>query len=234
MIGKAGVGKSSLLRETFGVDVKVEHETRGTADINKGFPSQRDNRFILHDSMGFEAGEEVNFKLADDFLTRRREMSDVKEQIHAIWLCFQVPIAGGRILEAADDYFLKAKADGKLGGLPIVTVFTQYDTLESGVILDHCKRTRQAPASDFVKKEADGIFQKECVATLGKYITQSKIPCVRVSTKPNYKSTLDELVRLTEGLIANYITSETKFAPVKDNANKDSKKSSGTSGRSTH
>ncbi|KAJ8581725.1 hypothetical protein M405DRAFT_604000 [Rhizopogon salebrosus TDB-379] len=75
-----------------------------------GFESQ--TRFVLHDSNGFEPGEQDNVKI-----------------LHAIWLCIQTPSTGGRLLETGTEDFLKLKCGGQLGNVPVIVVFTQYDKL---------------------------------------------------------------------------------------------------------
>jgi len=52
-------------------------------------------------------------------------MSEVKDRLCAIWLCIQIPPAGGRLIETGDEELLKLN----LGDVPIVIVFTQYDSL---------------------------------------------------------------------------------------------------------
>ncbi|KIM57035.1 hypothetical protein SCLCIDRAFT_73077, partial [Scleroderma citrinum Foug A] len=51
VIGKSGVGKSTLINHTFGTkNAFVAHGCRGLADINKELISKQNNRFVLHDS----------------------------------------------------------------------------------------------------------------------------------------------------------------------------------------
>ncbi|KIM69150.1 hypothetical protein SCLCIDRAFT_89755, partial [Scleroderma citrinum Foug A] len=51
IIGKTGVGKTSLINRTFGIDeARPAHDKRGKANIEKPLVSKRNKRFILHDS----------------------------------------------------------------------------------------------------------------------------------------------------------------------------------------
>jgi hypothetical protein len=79
----------------------------------------------LHDSQGFEPGEAINYKKVQEFLERRRKATNISDRIHAVWsvlsgvvllgayselrdrLCIEVPFANGRVLETADEQFLK-------------------------------------------------------------------------------------------------------------------------------
>ncbi|KAF8415644.1 hypothetical protein L210DRAFT_3585228, partial [Boletus edulis BED1] len=61
IIGNSGVGKSSLLHEVFGVEgVRASDTNRGISDIDQEFVSPTNARFVVHDSLGFESGDEGN------------------------------------------------------------------------------------------------------------------------------------------------------------------------------
>ncbi|KAG2081993.1 uncharacterized protein F5147DRAFT_735147 [Suillus discolor] len=69
VIGKTGVGKSSLISNAFGVEKQiVAHDKPGDASIDDEFISSQNNRFVLHDSKGFEPGDKDNLKIVRDFL----------------------------------------------------------------------------------------------------------------------------------------------------------------------
>ncbi|KAG2110090.1 hypothetical protein DEU56DRAFT_844428 [Suillus clintonianus] len=90
----------------------------GEADIDHEFVSLQNNRFVLHDSKGFEPAEEGNVNMVRDFIDRRRNLKDLKDQLHAVWLCFEIPRAGGRLLETGTEDFLTLKRKGELGNIP--------------------------------------------------------------------------------------------------------------------
>ncbi|KAF8257628.1 hypothetical protein EI94DRAFT_1817285 [Lactarius quietus] len=61
VIGRSGVGKSSLINCVFSIKiVTVENEKAGDADIEREFVSKENKLFILHDSKGFEPGDHEN------------------------------------------------------------------------------------------------------------------------------------------------------------------------------
>ncbi|KAG1722125.1 hypothetical protein EDB19DRAFT_469910 [Suillus lakei] len=212
VIGKTGVGKSSLINHAFGVEnALTSHNMPGEANIDHEFISPENKRFVLHDSKGFEPGEEDNFKIVRDFINRRREMPDLKNQLHAVWLCFEIPRAGGRLLETGTEAFLTSKRNGKLGNIPIVAVFTKYDTL-----LDRVERTldksslkglRKDVIKERTKKSAQDKLQDICVAPLEKF-AGSDIPHVMVSTNGNHEETLAHLIRTTEELVCKHVATE--------------------------
>jgi len=55
------------------------------ADINTEIIPTNNEYFVLHDSQGFEHGEGDNFSIVKEFIETRSAMTDVKDQIHAIW-----------------------------------------------------------------------------------------------------------------------------------------------------
>ena len=63
----------------------VEDWEPGEADIEAEFTSPENNLLVLHDSKGFEAGNENTFNAVNTFIRRRRRESHPKEQLHAVW-----------------------------------------------------------------------------------------------------------------------------------------------------
>ncbi|KAG2137874.1 uncharacterized protein EDB93DRAFT_1090977, partial [Suillus bovinus] len=204
-----GVGKSSLINHAFGVEnAMASHEQPGEASIDHEFISPQNNRFVLHDSKGFEPGEIDNLKVVRDFIERRRVMPDLKDRLHAVWLCFEIPCTGGRLLETGVEQFLTSKREGDLGDIPIVVVFTKYDTL-----LVHVERTLDkstikgldnAAIQKRMKESAEDKLKKVCIAPLEKFAGPG-IPHVAVSTNGQHEETLACLIRTTEDLVCKHV-----------------------------
>ncbi|KAI5985706.1 hypothetical protein F5J12DRAFT_266325 [Pisolithus orientalis] len=88
VVGKSGVGKSTLINRIFGLEVAhVAKDRPGQAAIEKELISQENNRFILHGSRGFEPAEGSNYDVVKSFIEERKKMPDVKDQLHVVWLC---------------------------------------------------------------------------------------------------------------------------------------------------
>ncbi|KIK01796.1 hypothetical protein K443DRAFT_6595 [Laccaria amethystina LaAM-08-1] len=208
VIGNSGVGKSSLINECFGVDdAAVSHSGAGVSNINTAIIASENGRFVLHDSQGFEHGEGGNFKKVVDFLKARKNMPNVRDQVHAVWLCFQVSVCeGDRLFEAGVEELFRMKSNGDLGPVPVITVFTQYDRLveqvEFGNDLAFRKRNKHldlATRSTRLAEEARAKFQGLCVGPF-EQVVGTDIPHTAVSINKEYKDTrkmLNELVRLT-------------------------------------
>ena len=57
---------------------------RGIADIQVGLESPVNKRFILHDSLGFEPGDNDNYTTVKAFI-QSRQTGPLKDQLHAVW-----------------------------------------------------------------------------------------------------------------------------------------------------
>ncbi|KAG1797966.1 hypothetical protein EV424DRAFT_1441295 [Suillus variegatus] len=212
VIGKVGVGKSSLIDHVFGVgtNTTVAHNQPGEADIDREFISSHNDKFVLHDSKGFEPGEEDNLNLVRDFINRRSAMPDLKDKLHAVWLCFQIPFAGGRFLETGAEKFLTWKRDGILGDIPVIVVLTKYDKLVDDIELNLDDSTDGLSDEAFkklVKDNADMEIHDNCIGPLERS-AGSDIPHATISTEAGYKETLASLIQLTEKHVSKHSTPE--------------------------
>ena len=63
----------------------VSDTTRGEASINKEHIAAENDRFIVHDSRGFEAADRHNLNVACDFISRRKCTQHLKDRLHAVW-----------------------------------------------------------------------------------------------------------------------------------------------------
>ncbi|KAF9462743.1 hypothetical protein BDZ94DRAFT_1309441 [Collybia nuda] len=222
VMGKSGAGKSSLINKAFGVtDAHVSRLTPGRADINRGIPSNDNPRFLLHDSRGFEHGESDTVDTVRTFIKYRNEQEDIKEKLHAIWLCLEIPIAGGRLLETGVENFLELKTAGELGNgigapfdphspnltpvavVPIIVVFTKYDRLVSAEMLAMDKQ-KLSPTLNDAEEKAKMKMYMECISPF-KELVGAAVPYTTVSTSPEYTATLSELVNLTFTQVEEYI-----------------------------
>lgn len=212
VIGKTGVGKSSLINRAFGVhDAIASTHKPGEADIDHEFISPQNNRFVLHDSKGFEPGEEGNVNIVRGFIERRRNMAALKDKLHAVWLCFEIPRAGGRLLETGTEDFLTLKRAGKLGNIPVVVVFTKYDRFINRVnrTLDESSLVGLSPnaVKELIKNKADAELKEICIGPLEKY-AGSDVPHATVSTRVEHEETLARLIQITEERVCKHVATE--------------------------
>ena len=57
---------------------------RGKADIQEGLESPVNQRFTLHDSLGFEPGDTDNYGTVKEFI-QSRQTGQLKDRLHAVW-----------------------------------------------------------------------------------------------------------------------------------------------------
>lgn len=80
------VGKSTLINKTFGVNVTQSSDrSRGIHDVREEIRFEGRPDLIVHDSGGFEAGADAEFKAIEEFLKTKSEVVDVKDRVHVIW-----------------------------------------------------------------------------------------------------------------------------------------------------
>jgi hypothetical protein len=63
----------------------VSESTVGDANINTEIFSKDNERFVLHDSKGFEHGDIGNVKTVQKFIDERNNMPEIKDKLHAVW-----------------------------------------------------------------------------------------------------------------------------------------------------
>ncbi|KAJ7733115.1 hypothetical protein B0H16DRAFT_1426817 [Mycena metata] len=202
VVGKSGAGKSALINAVFGVEgaTPVSHRTPGVHNIDKPFSFPQNDRIIIHDSQGFEPGEEGNIQTASDFIDRRSKMPALADQLHAIWVCAEIPFAGGRLFEKGVERILVEYR----GNLPIIVVFTKLDVLREDLgnkLEKQLEQQGQEMDDNKFEAELDTIvastvqdlcFKPLCALTLSeppKWVATS-------TTDPRYKTTIADLVNL--------------------------------------
>ncbi|KAI6152668.1 hypothetical protein BKA82DRAFT_4352083 [Pisolithus tinctorius] len=207
VVGKSGVGKSTLINRIFGVNTaSVEKDKPGEADIEQEFTSPENDRLILHDSKGFEAGDAGNFETVKSFIVKRKKEPDIKNQLHAVWLCFQIPIPtyGERLLEDAAEAFLKIRKE-VLGNTPTIVVFTKHDRLVSFM--------RQKMPGD--TEAGQRYLEEECVQLIKEFTGENIAHVARPPAKPKYEQGLKDLISLTQDMVSMSFTSpENRVSPV--------------------
>ncbi|KAI6096667.1 hypothetical protein EV401DRAFT_2082972 [Pisolithus croceorrhizus] len=203
---QSGVGKSSLINRVFGVE-SVADDQAGKANIEKEITSPQNERFILHDSLGFEPADGSNIDTVRLFIEARKRMPHIKDKLHAIWLCFQVPIIeyGQRLLEEGAEEYLKER-NAVLENTPTIVVFTKYDTL-----LTHI-RAKGAADPEAVARQ---YLEKNCIKPIQDFTGNKSISHVAVSSKRSHERGHEELINLTYSKVSESFTSQSNtLSPV--------------------
>ena len=123
--GNTGVGKSTLINKTFGVEVTTSSDrTRGIHDVKQEITFDGRPDLIVHDSGGFEAGADTEFLAIEEFLKEKSHAEEVKDRLHVIWFC--VEINSARTLQTATEKLFQAVGQ-YAHEVPIVVVATKKD-----------------------------------------------------------------------------------------------------------
>ena len=143
VVGKSGVGKStlinSLFRESFaqtGLGRPVTNEIR---KIEK-----KDYPLAIYDTPGFELSKGQQSKVKEeiiDLISKGIASKDINEAIHCIWYC--VNVGGNRTFDETEVAWLKDLTESnKVAQVPIIVVLTQA-----------CPKKKAAEMKSLVEKE---------------------------------------------------------------------------------
>ncbi|KIJ94960.1 hypothetical protein K443DRAFT_341282 [Laccaria amethystina LaAM-08-1] len=210
-VGRSGVGKSSLINHVFGIDeARVSQFKPGEADIEQEFVSEQNGSFVLHDSKGFEPGDTSAFNTVNEFILRRCDREELKDRIHAIWLCTETPTAGSRVFESGDEKLVQL-AHKK--AIPLVIVFTQYDMLvETKIMQLKRKDNKMTPEAAKQQGEADALKALQvCVESLErsmKKLGTTMPPFAEVSIDPGYEDNLSNLSLITRNVVQDRLKND--------------------------
>ncbi|OBR11669.1 Peptidoglycan binding domain protein [Colletotrichum higginsianum IMI 349063] len=216
--GNTGVGKSTLLNKVFGLPMTQENsDQRGEHNIEDGFESDQHPGIIIHDSEGFQAGNKKELAVFKKFLRKRAESKDLRDQLHAIWLCIDTDT--DRPVQSALANVLQ-EVSKSAPGTPLVIVGTKKDKfLKLRRLDDHSEKT----ADDAGKKgqeevEQDLLSVREALFR-SKFETEAETCDIwpQLNAKFAFVSRYDqqsikELIRKTTGSFGDAVTSEAMIA----------------------
>ncbi|KAE9389867.1 hypothetical protein BT96DRAFT_959923 [Gymnopus androsaceus JB14] len=173
VIGRANAGKTTICQMMCNTeDPPIVHDRngnkievlpsaeRGIHDINNEITYKANPGFVFHDSGGFESGSSEEIKTVHAFIKARSEVNTLKEQLHAIWICF--PVDEDRPLLPTEMDFFKEGTHS----VPVIAVFTKCDALRTKItkelrdkgITNRMEMKKLLP--DHVKKYLDGLVDR--------------------------------------------------------------------------
>ncbi|KAL4069921.1 hypothetical protein V8B97DRAFT_1900738, partial [Scleroderma yunnanense] len=161
IIGRSNAGKTTILQrvcnttelpEIFNANgekidpVIVQGSLeRGDHNIEDELIFRSNPGFIFHDSKGFEAGSEDEFKLMKNFVTDRATTTKLEKRIHVIWFCIPLTESERPVVAAEEKFFNECNT----ANVPVIVVLTKADAMESlaiGKLIDQGFTMREAMA----------------------------------------------------------------------------------------
>ncbi len=143
IVGKSGVGKSTLINSLFrgnfaetGLGRPVTQEIRRI--------EKKDYPMVIYDTPGFELSKGQQNKVKDEILElidQGFRSKDINDAIHCIWYCINV--GGNRTFDETEVKWLKElTADNKKRHVPVIVILTQA-----------CPKRKAAEMKALVEKE---------------------------------------------------------------------------------
>ncbi|KAL8881229.1 MAG: hypothetical protein Q9192_007845 [Flavoplaca navasiana] len=128
--GSTGVGKSTLINRVFGVDhdyrnvTEISHRSRGRHDVRDEIRHENRRDLIIHDSGGFEAGDESQMRALGQFVKERSMMPKIEDRLHVMWFCLDM--SSDRTTQTATESLFKAVSE-HTAEVPIIIIATKMD-----------------------------------------------------------------------------------------------------------
>ncbi|KAF8063981.1 hypothetical protein FPV67DRAFT_196314 [Lyophyllum atratum] len=215
ILGRANAGKTTILERLTGASRDQAQVWRDGSLLNSQtiegqsgrglhnvedeirFPSRPG--FVFHDSLGIEAGSSTELSTVRKFAEyRSSEAKNIKEQLHAIWMC--LPLDDSRDLsEAEKDPFCWLRGD-----TPLIIIFTKRDGAVSKATQDiiggssssrafrkQARMKAETHVTEHLKKRQEGLKQ----------LSQSEAALAFITTSDMQELT-DESARLCNDLIS--------------------------------
>ncbi|KAK1991597.1 hypothetical protein LX36DRAFT_663148 [Colletotrichum falcatum] len=215
--GNTGVGKSTLLNKVFGFEMTQENsDQRGQHNIEDGFESDHHPGIIIHDSEGFQAGNKKEIAVFKKFLKKRADSRNVRDQLHAIWLCIDTDT--DRPVQSALANVLQEVAKN-VPETPLIVVGTKKDKFVKLRRLDtESGSAEREPGEEAKPAESDLLKEREELFRT-RFDTEPETADIwpQLNAKFAFVSRYDqesikELVHKTTGSFSDAVTSEAMIA----------------------
>ncbi|KAG2150424.1 hypothetical protein DEU56DRAFT_908675 [Suillus clintonianus] len=162
IIGRANAGKTTILQRVcrtrdnpeiydsagkqIDASVLAASRERGLHNIENEMVFRTNPRFVFHDSRGFEAGGQSEFKKVKAFIASRSKERALNNRIHVIWYCIPMDEDSRSFTEAEVKFFSQCDT----GSIPVIVLFTKFDALYDDI---HAELMSKGVS----RKDADGL-----------------------------------------------------------------------------
>ncbi|TDZ55120.1 Uncharacterized protein CTRI78_v005652 [Colletotrichum trifolii] len=216
--GNTGVGKSTLLNKVFGIPMTQESsDERGQHNIEDGFESDQHPGIIIHDSEGFQAGNDKELAIFKNFLEKRSGSATVKERLHAIWLCIDTDT--DRPVQSALANVLK-EVINTAPDVPLIIVGTKKDKFVKFRQLDddyaeELEKKRHMSAKELeldLLSSREELFKKKFASDPETSVIWPQLDAKFTFVSRNDVDSIKSLVHTTTGSLTEAVVTEAMWA----------------------
>ncbi|KDQ10804.1 hypothetical protein BOTBODRAFT_35917 [Botryobasidium botryosum FD-172 SS1] len=173
---------------------------RGEHNIEYSLIFPSNDRFVFHDSRGFESGSTDELEAVRNFIRVHASKGSMEKQLHAIWYCF--PADSNQIITTAEQEFFK-KID--TGRVPVVAVFTKFDALDAAACGEICAQgISLGDAQNRAPQLAQAKFKEDVLPLIN---SQPHPPKAVVCLRNMHRISLGANAKATTELIEKTVTS---------------------------
>ncbi|KAF8433947.1 hypothetical protein L210DRAFT_3454449 [Boletus edulis BED1] len=164
IVGRANAGKTTILQKICnttenpeiydGDGNKIDPSRiegsmgRGIHDVENELIFRSNDKFVFHDSQGFEAGSKVEFERTKKFIADRANTTYLKKRLDAIWYCIPMDKIDRAIQRSEEIFFGECDPNN----VPVVVLFTKFDALQAKAVLKLAPSDRRLPLQEKLSK----------------------------------------------------------------------------------
>ncbi|KAF8127827.1 GTP-binding protein [Boletus edulis] len=164
IVGRANAGKTTILQKICnttenpeiydGDGNKIDPSQiegsmgRGIHDVENELIFRSNDKFVFHDSQGFEAGRKDEFERTKKFIADRANTTHLKKRLDAIWYCIPMDKIDRAIQRSEEMFFGECDPNN----VPVVVLFTKFDALQAKAVLKLAPSDRRLPLQEKLSK----------------------------------------------------------------------------------
>ncbi|KAF8433946.1 hypothetical protein L210DRAFT_3555623 [Boletus edulis BED1] len=153
IVGRANSGKTTILQKICNTTENPEiydgkGNKRGIHDVENELIFRSNDKFVFHDSQGFEAGSNDEFVRTKKFIADRANTTHLKQRLDAIWYCIPMDKIDRAIQRSEEMFFGECDPNN----VPVVVLFTKFDALQANAVVKLAPSDRWRPRQEILSK----------------------------------------------------------------------------------